>query len=98
MIYGYARASTDAQDLSNQVTQLKAAGCATIFREKGSGATAERPQLKKLMAKLARGDKSTIPAGGAEFVPYRVVAKEASKDRLAVGPFRTDLEEKLGKK
>jgi DNA invertase Pin-like site-specific DNA recombinase len=25
MIYGYARVSTDAQDLSNQVAQLKAA-------------------------------------------------------------------------
>ena len=28
MIYGYARVSTDAQDLSNQAAQLKAAGCA----------------------------------------------------------------------
>ncbi|HEY3848958.1 MAG TPA: recombinase family protein [Acetobacteraceae bacterium] len=45
MIYGYACVSTDAQDLSNQVAQLKAAGCATIFREKLSGSTAERPQL-----------------------------------------------------
>jgi DNA invertase Pin-like site-specific DNA recombinase len=62
MIYGYARVSTDAQDLTNQVTQLKAAGCATIFREKVSGATADRPQLKKLMARLAAGDVVMIPA------------------------------------
>jgi predicted site-specific integrase-resolvase len=61
-IYGYARASTDAQDLTNQVTQLKAAGCATTFREKISGATADRPQLKKLMARLAAGDVVMIPA------------------------------------
>jgi len=53
---------TGAQDLTNQVEQLKAAGCATIFREKISGATADRPQLKKLMAKLAAGDVVVIPA------------------------------------
>ena len=62
MIYGYARVSTDAQDLTSQVAQLKAAGCATIFREKIGGAHAERPQLKKLMAKLDRGDVVVIPA------------------------------------
>ncbi len=52
-IYGYARVSTDAQDLTHQLAQLKAAGCAKIYREKISGATAERPQLKKLIAVLA---------------------------------------------
>jgi DNA invertase Pin-like site-specific DNA recombinase len=62
MIYGYARVSTDAQDLGNQVAQLKAAKCAVIFREKISGATADRPQLKKLMAKLSTGDVVVIPA------------------------------------
>lgn len=39
-----------------------AAGCSTIYREKISGATAERPQLKKLMAALAAGDVVVIPA------------------------------------
>jgi DNA invertase Pin-like site-specific DNA recombinase len=62
MIYGYARVSTDAQDLGNQVAQLKAAGCEKIYREKISGATAERPQLKKLLAALAHGDVVMIPA------------------------------------
>ena len=64
MIYGYARVSTDAQDLTSQVAQLKAAGCvpAHIFREKISRSTAERPQLKKLMAKLVTGDVVIIPA------------------------------------
>jgi DNA invertase Pin-like site-specific DNA recombinase len=62
MIYGYARVSTDAQDLTSQMAQLKAAGCGTIFREKITGTHAERSQLKKLMAKLATGDVVIIPA------------------------------------
>jgi DNA invertase Pin-like site-specific DNA recombinase len=60
--YGYARISSDAQDLTNQVIQFKAAGCATIFHEKISGATAERPQRKKLMSKRVVGDVVVIPA------------------------------------
>ena len=62
MIYGYARVSTDAQDLTNQVAQLKAAGCSTVFREKVSGATSDRPELRKLMKRLAHGDVVVIPA------------------------------------
>jgi DNA invertase Pin-like site-specific DNA recombinase len=34
LIYGYARVSTDAKDLTNQLAQLKAARCGTIVREK----------------------------------------------------------------
>ena len=52
MIYGYAPVSTDAQDLTSQVAQLKAAGCEKIFREKLTGTTADRPQLRKLMVRL----------------------------------------------
>ena len=50
MIYGYARVSADAQDLT------KAAGCEKVFREKITGTTADRPQLQKLMKALAPGD------------------------------------------
>jgi DNA invertase Pin-like site-specific DNA recombinase len=35
MIHGYARVSTDAQNLTNQMTQLKAARCGTIYRPLG---------------------------------------------------------------
>ena len=62
MIYGYARVSTVAQDLTSQLAQLKAAGCEKVFREKITGTTADRPQLKKLMAALAAGDVVVIPA------------------------------------
>jgi DNA invertase Pin-like site-specific DNA recombinase len=62
MIYGYARVSTDAQDLSSQLAELKAAGCEKVFREKITGTTAERPQLAKLMAALTHGDIVITPA------------------------------------
>src|SRR5580698_7451569 len=62
MIYGYARVWTDAQDLTNPLAQLKAAGCEKVFREKITGTTADRPQLRKLMKRLAAGDVVITPA------------------------------------
>src|SRR5271165_4292298 len=61
MIYGYARVSTVAQDLASQLAQL-AAGCEKVFREKITGTTADRPQLRKMMAALDHGDVVIIPA------------------------------------
>ena len=62
MIYGYARVSTEAQDLTGATAQLKAAGCQKIFREKITGTTADRPQLSKLIKALAPGDVVITPA------------------------------------
>src|SRR5260370_621285 len=45
-----------------QLAQLKAAGCEKVFREKITGTTADRPQLRKLMAALGHGDVVIIPA------------------------------------
>jgi ribose transport system substrate-binding protein len=55
----------------------------------------------KLMAALAKGDKSKLPKDGMHYIPHRVIQKEAGEKnglkRLAVGPFREKLEELLGK-
>lgn len=64
MFYGYARVSTTAQDLATQIAQLEGAGCerSRIYHDKLSGMTKERPQLKKLLARVERGDTVIIPA------------------------------------
>lgn len=56
MIYGYARVSTDVQDLTNQRTALKAAGCDKIFSDKLTGAYADRPQFQSLLRTVTQGD------------------------------------------
>jgi len=62
MIYGYARVSTNGQDLAQQIAQLEIAGCTKIFREKISGASIERPQLKRAMVALDLGDVLMVTA------------------------------------
>ena len=51
-----ARDTFDVQDESGQVRQPKAAGCEKVFREKITGTTVDRPQVGKLMKRLAPSD------------------------------------------
>src|SRR5215218_10936061 len=59
-VYGYARVSTDGQTLDAQIAQLKAAGAERVFREKVSGARADRPELARLLRSLAPGDRVLV--------------------------------------
>ena len=54
--YGYARVSTNGQDLSSQEAELMAAGCAKVFKEKVSGAKTDRAELTKAIRRLGPGD------------------------------------------
>src|SRR5262245_57763136 len=56
VIIGYARVSTQDQDLSGQLQALKTAGAHKVYREKISGVRADRPELAKLMAALKASD------------------------------------------
>ncbi|MFG1198828.1 recombinase family protein, partial [Xanthobacter aminoxidans] len=60
MRIGYARVSTDDQDLTRQRTALQAAGCERIFEEKVSGAVRARPQLEAMLGQLRVGDVVTV--------------------------------------
>jgi DNA invertase Pin-like site-specific DNA recombinase len=60
MNYGYARVSTIGQTLAAQLDQLKAEGCNKIYREKASGAQADRRELQKLLKTLASSDVVTV--------------------------------------
>lgn len=57
MIYGYARVSTEGQDLAYQLQTLERAGCERIFQEKRSGKnTQDRPELARLLKAVRPGD------------------------------------------
>jgi DNA invertase Pin-like site-specific DNA recombinase len=57
---GYARVSTYGQTLDTQLEQLRAQGCAKIFREKVTGARADRRELLKLLRATNPGDVVTV--------------------------------------
>ncbi|HDR7611155.1 TPA: recombinase family protein [Bacillus mycoides] len=56
MIYGYARVSTQGQNLESQLTELKKAGAEDIRKEKASGKSLNRNGLNDLLSQLTQGD------------------------------------------
>jgi DNA invertase Pin-like site-specific DNA recombinase len=56
MLIGYARVSTDDQNLDLQRDALRAAGCEKIYEDRISGAKAERPGLALALEVARAGD------------------------------------------
>src|ERR671920_2192667 len=55
-LIGYARVSTEEQATDAQLDELKAAGCAVIHQEHGSGASRTRPVLSRLIREISKGE------------------------------------------
>ncbi len=60
MLIGYARVSTDDQNLELQRTALRDAGCERVYEDTVSGARAERPGLQQAMENLRRDDALVV--------------------------------------
>jgi hypothetical protein len=61
-IFGYSRVSTSNQDWSLQLDALVRYGCddRDVFREKRSGAKADRQELRRVLDLLRQGDKLVV--------------------------------------
>ncbi len=60
MIIGYARVSTEDQNLDGQFDALKAAGAERVFADKITGTARTRPELDRLLDQLRQGDVITV--------------------------------------
>lgn len=60
MLVGYARVSTQEQNLDLQINALKEAGCERIFTEKASGAKRDRPELKNALEYIRSNNNDVL--------------------------------------
>ena len=56
MLIGYARISTDDQNLDAQLDALNGAGAGRIFADRISGSKRQRPELDRMLDQLRNGD------------------------------------------
>lgn len=59
-VFGYARVSTESQNLDRQLDALKRYGVDQIYNEKMTGTKKERPELAKLLDRMTEGDVVVI--------------------------------------
>ena len=59
-VFGYARVSTEQQNLDRQLDALKKYECDIIFNEKMTSTKKERPELSKMIDRMTEGDTVVI--------------------------------------
>ena len=59
-IFGYARVSTEQQNLDRQLDALKKYGVDMIYNEKMTGTKRDRPELAKMLDRMTEGDTVVI--------------------------------------
>jgi len=59
-IFGYARVSTEQQNLDRQLDALQKYGCDIIYNEKMTGTKRDRPELEKMLDRMTEGDTVVI--------------------------------------
>lgn len=59
-IFGYARVSTEQQNLDRQLDALKKYGVDMIYNEKMTGTKRDRPELEKMLDRMTEGDTVVV--------------------------------------
>lgn len=59
-VFGYARVSTEQQNLDRQLDMLEKYGVDRIYNEKMTGTKRNRPELEKLLERLTEGDTVVV--------------------------------------
>ncbi len=59
-VFGYARVSTEQQNLDRQIDMLEKYGVDFIYNEKMTGTKRNRPELEKLLERLTEGDAVVV--------------------------------------
>lgn len=59
-IFGYARVSTEAQNLDRQLDALQKYGVDHVYNEKMTGTKRDRPELAKMLDRMTEGDTVVI--------------------------------------
>ena len=59
-IFGYARVSTESQNLNRQIDALQKYGVDQIYNEKLTGTKRDRPELEKMLDRMTAGDTVVV--------------------------------------